>query len=338
MRIGIAIEETWSFLHEIYDDLAAHHDVSLFERRQFHLPVFNQRISNRMFRRDLQQFMQQNDVVFFEWASGLLAAATHLPKTSGIVTRLHRYELYRWADQIQWDRVDRIILVTEAKRREFLARFPEQADKTVVIHEAVSLERFRPHPRPFRGQICILSHLRPRKRIYDLILTFYELRQQRPDFHLHIGGGAAPGFAEYHAAIHQLVDRLGLREHVTFYDHVTEPEAWYRNIDILISNSYSEGLQVTLLEGMASGCYCLSHDWDGVEELLPREYRFLTSSELIEKILHYAEMPVEAREAHRKRLRSLVAASCDIEVNKVRIRQIIEEVGEAYHPQLARSA
>src|SRR5690606_18831809 len=100
MRLGIAIEETWDFLHEIHADLAAHHDVTLFRRRQVGLPVFNARLNRALFRRDLGAFLRANDVVFFEWASELLAAASHLPKKAGIVTRLHRYEMYRWADRV----------------------------------------------------------------------------------------------------------------------------------------------------------------------------------------------------------------------------------------------
>lgn len=338
MRLGIAIEETWSFLHEIYEDLAEHHQVSLFERREFTLPVFNARISNTMFRRDLQQFLNENDVVFFEWASGLLAAASHLPKSCGIVTRLHRYELYRWADRVNWDNVDKIIVVSEAKRREFTDRFPEQTGKVVVIPEAVSLDVFQPKPRQFNGDIGILSHLRPRKRIYDLILTFYELSQLRPDLHLHIGGGKASGFTEYHAAIHNLVHKLGLESQVTFYEHVDNPQEWYHNIDILISNSYSEGLQVTLLEAMASGRYSLSHDWDGVEDLLPSEYRFLTNSELIQKILRYCDMPDEVRQQHQARMRALVEAKCDVNKTRVEIRRLIENVETTNLPQLAKTA
>ena len=78
-------------------------------------------------------------MVFFEWASGLLASASHMAKTCGIVTRLHRYEMYRWADRINWDAVDRLILVSQAKLREFSAAFPQHVHKAVVIPEAVSV-------------------------------------------------------------------------------------------------------------------------------------------------------------------------------------------------------
>ena len=143
MKLGIATEETWDFLHEIYADLSEHYEVSLFKRKTASPPFFKERVNRYLLRRNMQNFMQPNDVVFFEWASELLALATHLPKTCGIVTRLHRYEMYQWVDRINWDAVDKIILVSQAKVKEFSARFPQQAHKVVMVYEAVSLDRFQ---------------------------------------------------------------------------------------------------------------------------------------------------------------------------------------------------
>ena len=326
MRIGVAIEETWSFLHEIYADLAAHHQVSQFQRRQVSWPIFNERIRRALFERDIRTFLRQNDVVFFEWASGLLAAASHLPKTCGIVTRLHRYELYQWADKINWDAIDVIILVSEAKRREFTALYPGQAGKITVVPEAVSLERFQSRIKPFAGDIGILCHMRPRKRVYELVLAFYELWQQNDQFHLHIGGGEAGAFKEYYAALHTLVNQLQIQEKVTFYGPVEKPEAWYRNIDVFISNGYSEGLQVSLLEAIASGCYAFSHNWPGADELMPPETLYFTNSQLVEKLLAYSRLPATNKETAIHRLQQLLRAKCDVDETKRQIRQLIESV------------
>jgi len=327
MQLGIVVDDTWAFVRELYADLKAHHNATLFERRTYSTPIFNDRINRYLFERDLREFLRVNDVVFFEWASGLLAAASNLPKTCGIVARLHRYELYRWVDQIDWDVVDRIIVVSEAKRLEFAARFPEQASKLTVIPEAISLENFTPQPRPFGGDIGILCHLRPRKRVYELILAFHELSQLRDDLHLHVGGGKLPNKVEYFYAVHTLVERLGLQNRVTFYGHVDEPPSWYQKIDIFVSNSFSEGLQVALLEAMASGCYCLSHRWEGVEELLPMENLFFTERELVEQVLAYCELSEEERERERARLREIVCNKADVEKTKVQVREVIEAVG-----------
>lgn len=324
MRLGIAIEETWDFFHEVYADLQAHHDTTLYERRAIPVPLLRRRLGAYWSRRQMTTFLKRQDAVFFEWASELLATASTLPKACGIVARLHRYELYQWADRVNWDAVDRLIVVSQAKLREFGAAFPNQTHKVVMIPEAVSVQRFKPVKKAFAGDIGILCHMRPRKRVYELVLAFYELIQQRPGFHLHIGGGRASGFGEYDEAVRQLVDRLGLNDKVTFYGNVTKPEEWYPRIDIFISNGYSEGLQVSLLEGMASGCYSLSHHWDGVEELLPAGNLYYTNTELVRHILNYADKTEAARAQDRERMRAIVCDGFDVDVTKVAIRQVIE--------------
>ncbi len=327
MRIGIATEETWSFLHEIYAHLQAHHTVSLFQRRQVKSPVFAERINRFLFPRDLQTFLRSNDVVFFEWASHLLVAATQLPKSCGIVTRLHRYELYEWADRINWHNVDKIILVSNAKKNEFAARFPEQAHKIELIYEGVPLDKFVFRPKPFAGDLGILCHMRPRKRVYSLILAFYELLQVRPDLHLHIGGGLSGDFPEYPTALLQLVRRLQLEDHVTFYGAVNDTPGWYGKVDIFISNSYSEGLQVSPMEAMASGCYAISHWWDGAEELLPMENLYLTDRQMHEVVLAYCALSEEERQTRIRALRDMIAQRFDMAQISAQIRQVIEQVG-----------
>jgi glycosyltransferase involved in cell wall biosynthesis len=328
MKLGVVIEESWAFFTEIYAELADHHRTTLFERHSSPLPVFRQRHDRYLAHQDLRRFLAANDVVFFEWAGERLVQASHLPRRAALVTRLHRYELYRWADAILWDAVDRVILVSEAKRREFCHRFPAQAGKVAVIPESISLDRYRLGERPFGGQLGILCHLSPRKRVYELILALRHLFTRRSTFHLHIGGGPHPTFPDYPQALESLVSRLGLEAHVTFHGPVADPTVWYPGIDIFLSNSYSEGLQVAPMEAIASGCYCLSHVWDGADELLPAEDLFVGEEELVAKILGYSDSTEEHRRQQRLRQLDLVRTRFDLARTKVRIREQIEAVAD----------
>jgi glycosyltransferase involved in cell wall biosynthesis len=329
MRLGVANEETWDFFDEIYSDLNGHYQTSLFKRRTTRLPFFYSRINRYLFKHNMQIFLKSQDVVFFEWASELLTAATKLPKVCGIVTRLHRYEMYEWVDRVNWSHVDKVILVSNAKQQEFINKFPEQASKTVVIAPSTSLARFQSHPKTFSGDIGILCHLTPRKRVYELILAFYELNPKKHNLHLRIAGGRDPAFGDYFAALHYIVNKLDLQNNVTFYGNVRDTWNWYTKIDIFISNSYSEGLQVAPMEAMASGCYCLSHYWDGANELLPDANLYYTDRELQMKILQYIDLPDSEKQNLRIQMREMACDKFDIEQTKTQIRQVINQVAES---------
>lgn len=326
LRLGVVIEETWDFFREIYAQMQQSYPTTLFKRRALRSGPFHTRINRFMLERDLQSFMHSQDVVFFEWASELLVAATHLPKTCGIVTRLHRYELYQWADHVNWDAVDRIILVSHAKQREFCERYPTQAAKTIVSSPSTSLEKFTYQPRPFAGRIGTLCHLTPRKRVYDLILAFAELAEQDASLTLHIAGGPNAGFLDYARSLHFIVEQLKLQERVTFYGNVSEAWNWYRTIDIFVSNSYSEGLQVAPMEAMACGCYTLSHAWEGAEELVPLPHLFTTSRDLQQKVLAYCALPEAARQAEAAAMRAFACEHFDIHKTVQDVLSAIDEV------------
>ena len=327
MQLGIVLDEVdpWDFFSDVFVDLQSHYNTTVFKKRSYALPVFHQRINRHLLHRDLQNFMRQNQVVFFEWASELLAVASYLPKTCTIVTRLHRYEMYQWVDRINWDNVDKVILVSKAKQKEFSKRFPNHADKTIVIPVSVSLDKFSYKARTFAGDIGIMCHLTPRKRVYDLILTFYECLQENPNLHLHIAGGQHVAYQDYYEALHHIVSVLKISDHVTFHGHVTDTHEWYHRVDIFISNSYSEGLQVAPMEAMASGCYCLSHCWDGVEELLPEENLYATNMELKQKILAYCELTESEKQQQRIRMRAVASDRFDLQQSIAGIRQVIED-------------
>ena len=135
-----------------------------------------------------------------------------------------------------------------------------------------------------------------------------------------------PRYKDYFGALHRLVDVLNLQGKVTFQGHIDNPEEWYRKIDIFISNSYSEGLQVSPMEAMASGCFCLSHFWDGADELLPEEYLYYSSTEFQDKVLKYCRADEAEKAAQRKIQLDIVQNNFDLAKTKVDIRELLEEL------------
>lgn len=326
LRLGVVVGEgeTWHFFQDVYQDLTSHYQVKLFERRRLRSPIFYFRIDRFLVERELRRFMSECDVIFFEWASELLAFATTLPKVCRIVTRLHRYEWFEWSARVNWDAVDKIIFVSHAFERKFQERFPAHAAKTVVIPVGVSLARFQPKPKEFGGDLGILAQLAPRKRIYDLILNFADLVPQRPRFHLHIGGAPNAYHADYVEALYHLVAKLRLTQAVTFYGKVEDTPQWFERIDVFVSHSYSEGLQVAPMEAMASGKYCVSHFWDGADDLLPSECLYMTPGEFQEKILAYYDAPEAEKQQKQADMRALACKRFEQRQIQSEIRRVIE--------------
>jgi glycosyltransferase involved in cell wall biosynthesis len=132
-----------------------------------------------------------------------------------------------------------------------------------------------------------------------------------------------------------LVRRLGLEDRVSFDGNVEDTPEWYRKIDIFISNSYSEGLQVSPLEAIASGCYCLSHRWPGSEEMLPEANLYDSDRELIQRLLEFWNLPRPEKQARIEGLQSIVRDRFDVDRTRVQIGAVIEEVGAGWRREKA---
>jgi glycosyltransferase involved in cell wall biosynthesis len=332
IRLGVVNPQSWDFLKDLYPYFSAAFQTSVFQEPPSST-LLPGRVRQLLFRRSLQRFMENNDVVFFEWASDLLAQATHLPKSTTIITRLHRWELYAWADRINWNAVDHIVFVSESKRRAFLRRFPAHPHSTHVIYNGVSLQQFAFHQRPFCGALGTLCHIIPRKRIYDLLLFFSDLRNELPSLTLRVGGNFDPDQTDYQDAIVSLIDKLSLQDAVIFDGYVADPALWYPQIDVFLSHSYSEGLQVAALEAMATGCNVLSHRWEGAEELVPEECLYTTNDDLRGRIRQLCRASESERTQLASRLRSLAVQKFDVGAAASSFTALIQQAADGGRPK-----
>ncbi len=335
MKIGVLVGEKGDakFFGEILDEIRDHHEIDVFKEKIFNTPLFYGRLNRWAFHKGIRSLLRRNDVCFFEWASELLVPASYMPKTCSIITRLHSYELYAWAPKVNWDHVDKIILVSEAMRKKFNDLYPTHAHKTEVVYNAIPLDKFQPGAhQAFGMNLGMLCSFNPRKRIYEVVMVVHKLRQQGYNAKLHLGGERLHGgdLDEYYVAIQRLVEKLKLQDSVIFYGPVKNTHEWLRKIDINISNSYWEGHQVSLVEAMATGCYCLSHVWDGAEEVLPTELLYMTDVELEKKIVNWFNMMDVERQEWSNLIRGIAREKYNVEKQRARISQIIQEVAGAY--------
>jgi glycosyltransferase involved in cell wall biosynthesis len=329
-KLGIFVGERgmWKFFTEIYEDLALHYETDVFTPKWVRLPFLTGRINNWAYRHAIRNILKDSDVSFFEWASEMLEVASHMPKYSPIITRLHSFELEEWANRINWDNVDKVIFVSDAIRKKFIVQYPAHAEKTVLVYNSISVKKFSSSQRSFDFSLGMLCSIQPIKRVYETILVVKELCDQGYHPSLHIAGAPSQNNLQdrYYVAVQGLVEKLCLQEVVKFYGNVDDPASWLQNIDIFISNSFWEGMQTALLEAMASGCYCLAHFWDGAEEALPSNNLYVTDSELKRKLIFYSQLSDEERHGYKMQMVEIARQKFDIEDKKIRFRNLIESV------------
>jgi glycosyltransferase involved in cell wall biosynthesis len=325
-KLGVFVgEDNWTFFHDIYASLNAQYQIEIFKQQTVNTPLLHGRLNRWMYQNRIQSIRKNSDACFFEWASDLLAAASHMPRHGKIITRLHSFELYEWASKINWDAVDTIIVLSHFMANQFSEQFPEQRKKVSIVNNGVSLEKFSPAGRrEFTFTMGMLGSIVPIKRVYEAILTVSKLVKRGYPACLHLAG-APEGDYRYAVAVHQLVEKLALKDHVFFDGFVSDTPAWLHQIDIFVSNSFWEGQQTALIEALASGCYCLAHCWAGSEEMLPGSNLYITEDELVEKIIEYSLMPPAEKKVAQMGMRAIAVEKFDIENTKREIIQVIEQ-------------
>ena len=328
MRLGLVVDGHYGFISDLQADWHAHYETVVFEFREIEFPLSKGRVNHLRLVRSLNQFAKKNDVLFFEWAGPSLIIASQMRRMPPIIVRLHSWELYEFAGHIIWDNVDHVILVSNAMQRRFIEMYPNQSHKTRVVHNGVQFPGIAKSNHRSVYNIAMLGELIPIKRVYEVILGVHELRRQGCQIKLHVGGSAkdGPSNVRYFVSLQRAVRELSLQDDVIFEGWIDDVSFWLAEMDVFVSNSFWEGQQVALLEAMSSGCYCLSHFWDGADEVLPPENIFVTESDLQQKIIEYLELPNSEKRRRQELMRTIAGEKFDIERTKREIRSIIDEV------------
>ena len=101
----------------------------------------------------------------------------------------------------------------------------------------------------------------PRKNIPTLIRTFHKLQKDIPNAHLIRIGRGTP-------EIQNLIDNLGIKKNVSYYEDVTNLEYYYNAADLFVFPSSYEGFGLPPLEAMASGCPVLTSNSTALPEVV----------------------------------------------------------------------
>lgn len=197
--------------------------------------------------------------------AGLLAGVPHLVQVEHNVRE--RYGWWRlWQSRWLARRTDALIGVSEAVRAA-LVRLGHPASRCVTIHNGIDLDRW-PGGLPWaqRESAVVMAARFARQKDHEtLIRAARRLVDRGTPLVFYLAGG---GSRRWRAQAERLVERLGVAPWVRFLGQTSELPALYGRVRYCVLSSHYEGLGLSLIEGMASGCCAIGSDVEGIREVV----------------------------------------------------------------------
>jgi glycosyltransferase involved in cell wall biosynthesis len=178
-----------------------------------------------------------------------------------------RMDWRRQLARITFRRAAAITSVSAKTASEAAKLCPEVAEKIITIPNFVSVNEFAgPEPTPFSfPYVLSAGRLNPIKGHDVLLSAFKRVAEQDGDIRLVVAGDGSEKIR-----LHALSLALGLKERVTFLGEVDRERVkrLMAGCEFLVIGSWSEGIPLVALEGMASGKPVVSTQVGGMPEVV----------------------------------------------------------------------
>lgn len=237
---------------------------------------------------EVAQAARDCDVLWFEWCGPLAVYATNQIDLCGkkTIIRLHSFEAIdtQYPNQVFWGNADHLVLVCDDVLNILRSRRADIARQTDVrvIHNAIECARFTSSAPKVMTDIAWVGGLEMKKNPALFIQIMAKLAAIEPACRLHVAGQ----FSDLRTSryLSHLIARTGLKEHIKFYDYVSDMPAWLEGKGVLLSTTLYESFGMNIGEAMAAGAFPVIHDFPGADQLWPSECLFTTVDEAVRMI------------------------------------------------------
>lgn len=245
--------------------------------------------------------LQGADIIWIEWANQLAAAITQnlLPIESAkkVILRLHSYEALTpgMLEQINYGAITDLLFVSEYIRDYTTGLSPKTFEhlKTHVIPNGIDLGMFsisaagkglEAKYSPDNITAALLGHLNTKKGPMLLAQAMYELHDRLPvgkSISFKIGGQWQD--PRHEAYMMHFLEKTRMLMDVEFVQvpYGTAYE-FYNGVDVVLCTSPWESQNMSVMEGMASGCKPAIHWFPGAEHHYSPDNLWLTFQDLQE--------------------------------------------------------
>jgi len=241
---------------------------------------------------DYGQKIHDADIIWLEWANQLAAAITTnllpLEKAKKVIMRLHSYEAITpgMLEQINYGAITDLVFVSEFVRDYTIGLSPKTFEhlKIHTIPNGLDLSKFdllHDKGKPEAGYTAaLLGHLNTKKGPMLLAQAMYELKRHIGNINFKIGGQWQD--QRHEAYMMHFLEKTGMLMDVEFVDvPYGQAPAFFKDVDLVLCSSPWESQNMSVMEGMASGCKPAIHWFPGADYHYELENLWLTIDELI---------------------------------------------------------
>jgi glycosyltransferase involved in cell wall biosynthesis len=244
----------------------------------------------------MQAMMNWSDLSWFEWCDELIIQASRLPKVCHMICRLHSYEVFSdMPGQVEWEKVDDLILVAPHIRDIALGKVPdlEQNVRTHIIPNGVDTDKYCFTQRSQGFNLAYVGYLNHKKNPPLLLQCMRHLVDIDDRYTLHIAGE----HQELRSKLYfdHMLKAMELEPHIKFNGWVHDIVQWLADKQYILSTSLLESFGYGIAEAMSCGLKPLIHNFIGAKELYPEKYCFNSVKEFGTLVLDRDYRPGEYR-------------------------------------------
>lgn len=259
-----------------------------------------------------QELINWAEVVVCEWAGpNAVFYSRHLREGQRLIIRFHGFEVRgAWLKDIDINKVDAVVFVSDFYRKEVLHATGWPEHKTTVIYNAVDhIDLHRPKEAGAKFRIAMAGYVPLLKRPDRAVELLKSLLEYDTRYYLHIRGRAPwnypwewdkpiqqDGYRKLFAEIAQ--DPL-LSQHVVFEKFGPDMGSWYRRFGWVLSPSTRETFHLAPVEGMLSGAVPVVWRRTGADEIFGDEFIHADTRSAAEFILENSREDVYTALSHR---------------------------------------
>jgi len=191
-----------------------------------------------------------------------------------------------------------VICVSEAQKKGILEKINVKKEKLKVIKNGVDLRKFHPSAEKKKNKIIILSVARicrTKNQLFSLKAIKYVVKNNKNIKFILIGQAEEPIYLN---KIKEFIKNENLQNNVEVVGAVDNniiPD-YYRASDIFLSSSTAEGLPLTVLEAMASGCCILLSDIPPHKEISKNDEIIFFKSNDIQDLIKKLSLIIKNKE------------------------------------------